>query len=63
MYKNAEKYFKKHLVFHGLVHFIGGLGLGLLLAQSVFFPHQVLWGASFIILALLGHLYALKGQE
>ncbi len=54
----AMEYFKKHPVYLASVHFIGGVGLGILIAHPVFSPHPVRWGVAFIGLAAIGHLYA-----
>jgi len=52
------KYFKKHPAYLASVHFIGGLGLGILVARPVFATHPVRWGVAFIVLAVVGHLFA-----
>lgn len=52
------KYFKKHPAYVATVHLLGGIGVGAILTYPVFSPHQVRWGAAFIGLAILGHLYA-----
>lgn len=52
------KYFKKHPTYLACVHFIGGVGLGILIARPVFASHPVRWGVAFIGLAVVGHVYA-----
>jgi hypothetical protein len=54
---NSE-YFKKHLTYNSLIHLIGGIGLGSLLAMPLFGGHTVRWGITLLAIALLGHLYA-----
>lgn len=51
------KYFKKHPAYLASVHFIGGVGIGILLARPMG-SHPMRWAAVFIALAILGHLYA-----
>ncbi len=52
------KYFKKHPAYLASVHFVGGVGIGLLIARPVFSTHPVRWGIALIGLAVVGHLYA-----
>ena len=52
---------RKHIVFVGLIHFIGGFGLALLLqyylSGNAFLP--VLVGWILVALTLIGHVYIL----
>jgi hypothetical protein len=52
------KYFKKHPAFTASVHFVGGVGLGVLIARPVFAAHPIRWGVILVGLAVLGHIYA-----
>lgn len=50
-------------MFNSTIHFIGGIGIGILLTYPLVGQHPVRWGISFIILAVLGHIYALKARK
>lgn len=60
MFKRGKKYMSQHLEFNAVVHALGGIGLGILLTHLAFDPHPVRWAAFFILLAIAGHLYAMK---
>jgi len=40
----------------GLVHLVGGIGLGFLLASYVTIPSMIMWGWILLGLSLLGHV-------
>jgi hypothetical protein len=61
--KNGMDYFKKHTMFHGLVHGIGGIGIGILIARPIADAHPVRYGVIFLLVALLGHLYAFSNSK
>jgi hypothetical protein len=50
---------KKNPVYVAVIHAIGGIGIGILIASPVASVHPVRWGVAFIIISLLGHLYML----
>ena len=50
---------KNNPVYVAVIHAIGGIGIGILIASSVAGVHPVRWGVAFIIVSLLGHLYML----
>ncbi len=52
------EYFKKHPAYVASVHFLGGVGIGILIARPVFSAHPVRWGLVLIGLAVVGHVYA-----
>ena len=56
-FRKMNKYFSKHVLFNSLIHAIGGMGLGVLLASPLMFPHPVRWGVALLGVAILGHLY------
>lgn len=60
--KRAEAYMKKHPMYNSLVHAIGGIGIGILIASPVAGIHPVRWGAAFLVVSALGHLYAWKSK-
>ena len=59
MYKKIMDYFSKHPAYSGIVHFIGGVGIGILIARPVAGTHPLRWGITLLIIAILGHVYAL----
>lgn len=56
--KKIVKYMSKHPHYNAGVHWLGGVGLGFLLAYPVAREHPVRWGVAFLVLSLLGHLKA-----
>lgn len=57
--KNVLAFAKKNPVYVAVIHAIGGIGIGILIASPVAGTHPVRWGAAFIIISLLGHFYIL----
>ncbi len=55
--KKMLAYAKKNPVYIAVIHAIGGIGVGILIASPMAYPHPVRWGVAFIVVALLGHLY------
>ncbi len=51
-------YMAKHPYYNGVVHVLGGIGIGFLLAYPLTGTHPVRWGVAFLILSLLGHVKA-----
>ncbi len=56
-FKKTEKYFKQHPAYNATAHFLGGLGIGILITYPFIGSHPVRWGVLFIALAILAHLY------
>jgi len=56
--KKTTTYFKKHLIYNSIIHFIGGMGIGVLIALPIASPHTVRWALALIAISILGHLYA-----
>jgi hypothetical protein len=54
----ATAYFKKHIIYTSLVHIIGGIGIGILITYPFAGIHPVRWGLAFLVISLLGYLYA-----
>lgn len=52
------KYFGKNPRFNSYVHFLAGIGVGFLLTYPLAGQHPVRWGILFLVVSLLGHLYA-----
>ncbi len=61
--KKAMKYFSKHTEINALVHATGGIGVGILIASPFANPHPVRWAVFFIVLSVLGHLYAFVAKS
>jgi hypothetical protein len=57
MIKKTMKYMEKYPMYNSLVHAVGGIGVGVLIARDVAGEHPVRFGLVLITLALLGHLY------
>lgn len=62
-YKKVRTYFVKNVDYNSLVHLVGGIGIGILIASPFAFPHPVRWGVALIVLSLLGHLYPLIAKK
>lgn len=56
--KKVLAFVKKHPAYIGAIHAIGGVGVGILIASTLAGAHPVRWGIAFIIVSLIGHLYA-----
>ncbi len=52
------KYFDKHASFNSLTHISFGVGLGALLTYPVAGVHPVRFGLVFLILGILGYVWA-----
>lgn len=63
MMEKQRKYLSKHVWYNSLLHAIGGLGLGVLLARPMAADHPVRWGVALIAIATLGHLYPLTAKK
>ncbi len=59
--KKATKYLSKYPKYNAIIHVLGGIGIGFLLAYPVAGSHPVRWGLIFLGLSLIGHLWA--GQK
>ena len=57
--KKAIAYFKKHPYYTSFIHFLGGIGIGILIASPLAGIHPIRWGIAFLLLGVLGHIYAL----
>jgi hypothetical protein len=56
--KATMKYFEKHAGFNGLTHISLGVGIGALLTYPVAGVHPVRFGLVFLILGIIGHVWA-----
>lgn len=57
--KKAILYFSRHVEYNALVHVLGGIGLGILIASPIAFPHPVRWALALLALSIAGHIYTL----
>lgn len=57
-YKTAMKYFSKNPDQNAFVHLLGGVGIGFLLAYPVVGEHPIRWGLLFLLMALVGLIWA-----
>jgi hypothetical protein len=57
-WKQAMKYFSKYPDQNAFVHLLGGVGIGFMLTYPVANTHPVRWGALFILLAIVGYIWA-----
>jgi len=61
--KKILNYFKNHVEFNSVIHVLGGIGIGILIASPIANPHPVRWGLIFLGLSLLGHAYAFRAKK
>lgn len=59
MWKEMDKYFSKHTIFNATVHTVAGIGIGALITGPLLDPHPVRWGLTFLLIAVLGHVYTM----
>jgi hypothetical protein len=59
----AISYFKSNIEFNAGVHVLGGIGVGIMIASPLTFPHPVRWALVFLALSLLGHVYAVLNSK
>jgi hypothetical protein len=57
-FKNANKYFSKYPSQNTFVNLILGVGIGFVLAYPVIGEHPVRWGGLFILMGLIGNVWA-----
>ena len=56
--KKGMNFMKKHPEYNATVHAIGGVGVGILIASPVAGTHPVRFGLAFLLVSVLGHVYA-----
>lgn len=56
--KATMNYFGKHVEFNSVVHILIGIGIGALLTYPVAGIHPVRFGLVFLVLGILGHVWA-----
>ena len=59
VYKKIMKYFEKYPTYNASVHFIGGVGIGILITYPYIGAHPVKWGLFLVTIAAIGHLLPL----
>ena len=62
-YKNAMKYFSKNVEFNSATHLLTGIGIGALLTYPIAGMHPVRFGLIFIVLGILGHIWAMTHKS
>lgn len=60
LYKKGLVYFSRHPLHNALSHILVGMGLGMLLTYPMAGAHPVRWGVAFLVVGILGHLWAVK---
>ncbi len=63
MCDKVMKYFSKHVMFASVVHVIGGIGIGIILARPIALEHPVRWGLALLGIAVIGHIYPLMQKK
>ena len=58
MYNKAMKYMAGHPMYNGIIHALGGIGVGVLITYP-YIDHPLRVGGGLLLLAVLGHLYPL----
>ncbi len=61
--KKAMKYMSQHVEYNALIHALGGISIGLLIASPLAHPHPVRWALVFGGLSILGHIYAIYPKK
>lgn len=61
--KRVIHYFRNHVEINAIVHVIAGIGLGILIASPLAFPHPVRWAVILVAISFCGHLYALFAKK
>lgn len=57
--EKAMDYMKNHPVYNAVVHTLGGIGLGILITYPIAGVHPIRFGLAFLLLAVLGHIFAM----
>ena len=55
--KKAMAFMKKHPKYNAIIHALGGVGVGILIAYPIAGIHPVRFGVAFLLVSALGHLY------
>ena len=53
--KKVLAFAKKNPAYVAVIHAIGGIGIGILIASPVAGIHPVRWGVAFLAISILGH--------
>ena len=60
--KKAMTFMKKYPEYNAMIHALGGIGVGILIASPIAGEHPVRFGLAFLLLSVLGHIYAGMGK-
>lgn len=63
MMNEMMKYFKAHPTYSSTVHFVIGLGVGILVTYPFIGSHPVRWGLFFLVIGVLAHIYPLFAKK
>ena len=61
--KKALAYLSKYPEYNAIIHALGGISIGILIASPLVNPHPVRWALVFAGLSIVGHLYAAKANK
>jgi len=56
--KKAMKYFGKHPNYNASVHMLSGISVGIIITYPLVGGHPLRWAVFFLLLSVLGHLWA-----
>lgn len=56
-------YFKAHPEYNAMVHGLGGIAIGILIAGPLIYPHPIRWALVFGGLSVVGHLFTLSAKK
>lgn len=62
LHKNLSEYMAGHPIYNSIVHVVGGVGVGILIARP-YVVHPIRVGLVLLALALLGHIYPLWSRR
>lgn len=61
--KKAIAYFGHHVEFNALTHLIGGIGLGIVIAAPLAYPHPLRWALILLAIGICCHIYAVNAKK
>ena len=54
--QQIEKYLSKYPRYNAVIHAVGGIGFGIMIARPIAGTHPMRWGLALLSLAILAHL-------
>lgn len=61
--QQIERYLSKYPRYNAVVHAVGGIGVGVLIARPLVGTHPVRWGLMLLVLSVLAHLKPLMMKK